>query len=246
MPYTVDFESPLIRGVDIDPRPWNLQAEILDVVNPDDNLLDIGCGTALKLLAIAASVRGSVVGLEPDPDMRRRAVEHVSEAALSNVEIIEGSCEELTVADDSFDVVTCMMAPFEASEIHRVLRPGGIALLEQPGEQDKTVLKACFPPDEAGPRGLLGDLLPFEQAASYEQQLGGLFSEVSVRSGFWSTVLTPEGLDLLLAQTPTIRDFDPVKDAASVQEVKKRYGTEDGGVKITQHRLLITARKQPG
>lgn len=243
MPYTIDFESSLIRGVDIDPRPWDLQAEILNVINPDDNLLDIGCGTALKLLAIAASVRGSVVGLEPDPDMRRRAVEHVSEAALSNVEIIEGSSEKLPVDDDSFDVVTSIMAPFDANEIHRVLKPGGVALLEQPGEQDKTVLKACFPPDEAGPRGLLGDLAPFEQATFYEQQFGGLFSETRVRSGFWSSVLTPEGIDLLLAQTPTIRDFDPVKDAASVQEVKRRHGTEDGRVKITQHRLLITARK---
>jgi len=243
MAYHPDFDSPLIRGVDIDRRPWDLQTEILGTVHPYDNLLDIGCGTAVKLIPIAEAVR-SAVGLEPNADMRSRAVEHVAQAALTNVRIVEGTGEELSYGDSSFDVVTCMMAPHVASEVHRVLKPGGVAILEKLGEQDKSVIKACFPPDESGKRGLLVDLQPNEQAVAYQAEFEeALFSRVEVRSGFWSTLLTPEGLDLLLAQTPTVRDFDPIKDQASVQRIKERCVTADGLIKMTQHRLLITAMK---
>jgi hypothetical protein len=104
-------------------------------------------------------------------------------------------------------------------------------------------LKACFPPDKSGQRGLQAELHPNERAAICREEFGALFSEIKIRAGFWSTLLEPEGLDLLLVQTPTIRDFDPIKDQASVQKAKDRYATPDGLIKVTQHRLLITATK---
>lgn len=243
MAYNRAFDSPLLRGVDIDPRPWDLQAEILANVHSYDNLLDVGCGTAAKLIPIAEAVR-NVVGLEPNADMRSRAIERIAEAALANVLIVEGNGEELPFSDNSFDVATYMMAPVVASEAHRVLKPGGVAILEELGEQDKNVIKACFTPDESGKRGLLADLQPNKQAVTYQTEFEDAeFSQVAVRSGFWSTLLTPEGLDLLLTQTPTIRNFDPIKDQESVQRAKERCLTTEGFIKITQHRLLIIATK---
>jgi SAM-dependent methyltransferase len=239
MPYDANFESSLLRGEDIDSRPWDLQGEILDIVHPYDNLLDIGSGTARKLLGIAQAVR-SVVGLEPNADMRERAIEHVTEAALHNVVIREGTCEELPYGDNSFDVVTSMMSPFVIGEMHRVLKPGGVVIVEQ----DKNVIKACFPRDELGARGLLTGVPPNKEAQRYQKEFKEVFSDVKVRSGYWSTRLTPEGLDLLLAQTSTIRDFDPIKDQASVQRIKELYTVNDGRVQMTQHRLLITATKE--
>jgi SAM-dependent methyltransferase len=243
MAYDVNFESPLLRGEDIDSRPWDLQGVILDTVHPYDNVLDIGCGTGLKLLGIAADVR-SVVGLEPNADMRARAAQHVAETALQNVEIVEGACEEIPYSDGSFDVVTSMMAPHVISEMHRVLKPGGVVILEQLGEQDKNVIKASFPRDEAGPRGLLSGILPNQRAIRFQEEFEAVFSNVQIRSGFWSTLIPPEGLDLLLATTPTIRDFDPIKDQASVQKIKEQCAVADGRIQMTQHRLLITATKE--
>ncbi|HTB49306.1 MAG TPA: class I SAM-dependent methyltransferase [Verrucomicrobiae bacterium] len=242
MPYSPDFELDLIRGEDIDVWPWDLQAEIRSVVHSGDNLLDIGCGTAHKLLEIAPAVR-SVVGVEPSADMRHRAEDHIAQAALTNVTIVEGNCDDIPYSDSSFDVVTCMLAPHVTSEVHRVLKPGGVAIMEKLGEQDKTVMKACFPPDDTGKRGQLEDLRPNERRDIYRDEFEALFSEVTIRSGFWSTLLTAAGLDLLLAQTPTIRDFDPIKDQASVQRVKERSARTDGRILTTQHRLLIIATK---
>jgi SAM-dependent methyltransferase len=242
MVYDVNFESPLIRGEDIDPRPWDLQSIILDTVHPYDNVLDVGCGTGLELLGIAQAVR-SVVGLEPNAEMRERAIEHVTRAALKNVAIVEGTYEELPYHDGSFDVVTATMAPVVTQELHRVLKPGGVAIIEQLGEQDKYVLKACFPADKIGPRGLLAGISPNQEALRYKKEFEAVFASSEVRSGFWSTLLTPEELDVLLAKTPTIRNFDPQKDQASIQKVKEQCAEADGRIKITQHRLLITATK---
>ena len=164
----------------MNPRPWNLQDVILGKVHSHDNVLDIGCGTGLKLLGIAPAVR-SVVGLEPNADMRQRAREHVAETALHNVEIIEGSCQEIPYPDSSFDVVTSMMAPHDVSAIHRVLKPGGAVIVEKLGEQDKNVIKACFSPDAWGPRGQLADISPNQRAVQLQEEFEAVFTGVQVR-----------------------------------------------------------------
>jgi hypothetical protein len=137
-----------------------------------------------------------------------------------------------------------MMAPYVVSQMHRVLKPGGVVIVEQIGEQDKNLIKACFPRDESGPRGLLSGISPNQQARQLREEFEAVFWDVKIRSGFWSTLIMPEGVDLLLAQTPTIRDFDPIKDQASVQKVKEQCVVKDGRIQMTQHRLLITATKE--
>ena len=60
MGYDDQYESKLIRG-DQDPLPWNLAEVISNYLAISDMILDIGCGTAFKLLQFSDSVRWSIV-----------------------------------------------------------------------------------------------------------------------------------------------------------------------------------------
>lgn len=69
--------------------------------------------------------------IEPDPHMRRQAVERARDLGL-DIEIESAGAEALPFADNSFDVVIaslvfCTIPDFDAalSEVARVLKPGG-------------------------------------------------------------------------------------------------------------------------
>ena len=94
-------------------------------------VLEIGVGTGLNLgLYEPARVR-SVVGLEPDPFMLRRARARAAEASVPVV-LLRSVAEDLPLDKERFDTVVVTWAfctigdPARAlAEIRRVLRPGG-------------------------------------------------------------------------------------------------------------------------
>ncbi len=96
-------------------------------LSPDDELLDVACGTGL----VSAQFKGRVarvVGVDPTPAMYEQAAPRVDE-------FVEGRGEALPFADNSFDIVLCrqgiqfMDAPAAVAEMVRVCRPGGRILL---------------------------------------------------------------------------------------------------------------------
>ena len=103
-----------------------------------DQVLDAGCGTGLLLEQMAISVgdKGQVVGLDYSPDMLDVARHRCQ--GLINVELRQGSVEQLDFGPESFDAVSCIQTllyvknPETAlNEMHRVLKPRGrIAVLE--------------------------------------------------------------------------------------------------------------------
>jgi len=106
----------------------------LGVLDPGEDVLDIGCGAGMDTLVAAQMVGadGYVTGIDMTPDMAAKARRSVAEMGLANVTIVDGSAEELPFADAGFDVVISngvidLIPDKEAvfSEIARVLRPGG-------------------------------------------------------------------------------------------------------------------------
>lgn len=63
MLYGQKYESNLLRGLE-DTRPWNLLEVIRQYLKKSDTLLDIGCGTAFKLIQLSNNVK-KIYGLEP-------------------------------------------------------------------------------------------------------------------------------------------------------------------------------------
>jgi ubiquinone/menaquinone biosynthesis C-methylase UbiE len=105
-------------------------------LQPDDSLLDVGCGSAGMLVEQAAHV-GHVAGLDASEIQvamaRRRLADRI---AAGSAEIVLGDAGTLPWPDGRFSVVSslnCMkFVPDPAAalrEIRRVLRPGGRAVI---------------------------------------------------------------------------------------------------------------------
>jgi ubiquinone/menaquinone biosynthesis C-methylase UbiE len=98
-------------------------------------VLDLGAGTGAMFPyfseATADGGNLTLFAIEPDPHMRRQAVERARKLGL-DIEIESAGAEALPFADDSFDVVVaslvfCTIPDFDTalSEVARVLKPGG-------------------------------------------------------------------------------------------------------------------------
>ena len=128
-------------------------------LQPDDELLDVGCGSGGLLAEHAAHVR-YVAGLDVSEIQVRMARERLSErVAAGTAEIVLGDAVDLPWGDDRFSVVTSLEALKHISdpegalrEMHRVLRPGGRAVITM-GEHVKSRWGAT---DELGRRDAWG------------------------------------------------------------------------------------------
>lgn len=103
-------------------------------IQPDDHVLDIGCGggMAIKLLAAKAH-RGHVTGVDYSPEMVAQAnARNAAGVARGRVRVMLGNVMELPLRNESFDVVSAIETLYfwpdriqSLAEAHRVLRPGG-------------------------------------------------------------------------------------------------------------------------
>ena len=131
------FWYDVLMGVLTLGREAQLREITLDLVSPQpgERVLDVGCGTGL--LAMAASKRagasGTVVGIDPSPEMIARARKKAARAD-ANVRFETAVIESLPFASGEFDVVLSSLMihhlpkrirPAAFAEVHRVLKPGG-------------------------------------------------------------------------------------------------------------------------
>jgi ubiquinone/menaquinone biosynthesis C-methylase UbiE len=109
-------------------------------VEPGQRVLDVGCGTGYfaRLLAEAVGPEGSVVGIDPSPDMIRDATRQTSRA--SNCQFQIGTAEALDFPAEDFDVVVTSLVmhhlpqdlrAIALQEMQRVLRPRGKLLIAE-------------------------------------------------------------------------------------------------------------------
>lgn len=105
-----------------------------DVVGPGQTVLDIGSGSGTDALIAALRVGngGRVYALDMTAAMREKLRRNADVLGTGNVEVLDGTAEDIPLPDASVDVVTSNgvinLVPDKAAamaEIERVLRPGG-------------------------------------------------------------------------------------------------------------------------
>jgi ubiquinone/menaquinone biosynthesis C-methylase UbiE len=111
---------------------WEVGPRIVAAVGvqPGEKALDVACGTGNAAIR-AAEAGAQVAGVDLTPELFDAARAEAAHAGVT-VDWVQGDAEELPFEDEAFDVVLstfgCMFAPrhaVAASEIARVLRPGG-------------------------------------------------------------------------------------------------------------------------
>jgi SAM-dependent methyltransferase len=238
--YTTEYDDELLRGVE-EPRPWNITDEIAEFITPASLLIDVGCGTCTKTLNLAKKVK-SFWGVEPSAEMREKVTAEISRRKIANARIIDGKADNLPFPDDYCDILTCILALHSASEFSRVLKPGGVAVMEKLTERDKREIKAFFGRDENGLRGQFSEFATGERTKKIRLELETYFKSVRIQEGKWRAYLSTDGLVKLCQETSIVRGFDRDKDAEALRRAICHL-KEEKGVRIEHHRILIIAEK---
>ena len=106
----------------------------LGKINEGETVLDLGCGAGVDLLVGALKVgdKGRAIGVDITPKMVEKSRHHAELAGFHNIEVLQGSFDDIKIEDESVDVVisngainltACKERVF--SEIYRVLKPEG-------------------------------------------------------------------------------------------------------------------------
>jgi len=104
-------------------------------LGPDDRVMDLGCGPGVIAIGMAPYV-GTVVGVDPEPEMLRRARAATDAAGLDDkISFIEGSSNDLGPSFGSFTMVTMgrsfhwMDRVETLRRLETIMRPGGMIVL---------------------------------------------------------------------------------------------------------------------
>ncbi len=115
--------------------------------------LDLCCGTAdwTLSLAEAAGPEGQVKGLDFSANMLKIGQRKVTQSGWKTIELVEGNAMELPFASNSFDFVTIgfglrNVPDYDKTlqEMHRVLKPGGVAVCLETSQPEKKSIEKVY------------------------------------------------------------------------------------------------------
>ena len=245
-----------------------VKSEIIAAINPGgtDKILDIAAGTGEPGLTIAGMLQGGTVTItDLSPDMLVIAKENAARRGITNVETIACDVCELPFADNCFDAISCrfgfMFFPdmqLAASEILRVLKPGGIFATSVWNTPDKnfwvTALMSTIhknmelPPPVPGAPGMFRCATPglmkiiFEKAGfkNYSEKIVPVRMNSGTIDNYWS-MMTEVGAPIVAALSKADEDTIVKIKEQVYGLILQRYG--DDNISVDGSALVISAEK---
>jgi ubiquinone/menaquinone biosynthesis C-methylase UbiE len=121
-------------------------------VHPGQTVLEVGCGTGFFTLPAARLLgeHGSLVALDVLSESVEAVTRRVQTANLGNVRVMRGDVLDTQLPSEGFDavlifgVIPAPMLPMHrlVSEMHRVLKPGGIMAVWPPSWVHRMIVKS--------------------------------------------------------------------------------------------------------
>lgn len=225
--------------VEKEERKWNLYEKAIKKVEDRGELLDIGCGGGKKILKVADAF-DKVVGIDSSKAMIKKAKQNLKEAGKEDVEFKLMDAKSLEFEDESFMVITCRHAPFEADQVYRALKNGGLFITQQVSLGDKRNIKEVFGRgqgwgEEEGSfkKRLLNELeeAGFEDIEVDEYEVDEFYKEA-------------EDVIFLLKHTPIVVDFGKKEGDFDKLEKFIEENKEERGIRTTSKRFMLSGRKR--
>lgn len=214
--------------------PWSYEQIARDLLSAADSLLDIGTGGGEKLLELLGAlppITFATEGYPPNVPVARANLEP------HGIRVIEYDIEQtprMPFADEAFALVIDRHTAYDAVEIARILRPGGVFLTQQVDGRELGDLRALF--------NLESHYLHVNlQTCRRELQDAGLIVE---RAEEWVGTATFQDVGALVyflhaAPWSAPDDFSVARYADTLL----RIHYERQPLAFAQHRFLLQARK---
>jgi ubiquinone/menaquinone biosynthesis C-methylase UbiE len=123
--------------------------------NKAGKILDVGCGTGLYW-PVLKNYGNEIIGIDSSEAMIKEARHLIKRKKLSGVNARVQNCEDIDMADESFDSVLCVDVLHHIpnlksalKEFHRILKPGGRLIAIEPNMFNPILFLAhLLPPEE--------------------------------------------------------------------------------------------------
>jgi len=246
----------LIKRIDIHNQYGSKDIDkwMLDILplQKGQNLLDIGCGAGKQCFSYYRHLQGeaSITGGDVSDELLAQAIKtnHEISDAINFIKLDFDS--PFNLSDNFFDLASCCFAiyyatdiPFTISEIHRVLKPGGVLFTTGPMPENKQLFYEII-------REATGKEIPpmpgsSRYASAILSEIKSRFSEVAVH--IFENPLVFESVDPFMEYTraslsedrklwksffETKEDFTNIIDAIRITASKRL--AEDGNLVMTK------------
>ncbi len=211
--------------------PWDYEALVREAAAGQRRILDMGTGGGELLADLREALPEKVVATEEWDVNAPVAYQRLSPLG---VDVVWCSSLLLPFSEGAFGLVINRHEALDPAEVARVLTPGGLLLTQQVGLHNNHELRAFFPRMNDS-----NDIF-----ARYAQELSALGFEVEREDHDFKVAYASLGdFVYLLCVTPwTIPDFDVERDLEALLAFEADRLTE-GGIVVTECRVLLTARK---
>jgi len=230
-----DFSHIAGRYMEEKDIPWDYRSVICGYLRPEMRILDIDTGGGEFLLSLGHPCGNTAAteGYAPNVELCRNKL------LPMGIDFRAGNADAIPFAEEQFELVINRHGDFDAGEIHRVLKPGGVFITQQVGaEHDRELVELLMP----------GAPMPFpEQYLSVAEQKfrEAGFEILDAREAFRTIRFYDVGALVWFARIiewefPGFEVSKCLERLHAAQDLLESQGFIEGRI----HRFLLVAKKQ--